>query len=228
MGSWTNAGSRMPFRGTARGTTRIGIICGCTLETACRQLASWRRRSAPAGQWPVSVNVDSQQLAEPGFVAKVEKILADNGLAPSSLILEVTETAMLADTEESATALAKLAGQGIELHIDDFGTGYATLSYLHQVPGHAVKIDRTFVTGMLEDDRHREIVRAIVSLAHNLGMETIAEGVETPLHRDALHELGCDHGQGFHFSRPVGAAALELLIQGGTLGMEETVKAAQA
>ncbi len=119
--------------------------------------------------------------------------------------------------------LRRLRDRGIALHIDDFGTGYATLSYLHRVPGRALKIDASFITEMTADERHHEIVRSIVGLAHKLGLEVVAEGVETPLQLQALSDLGCDHGQGFYFSRPLEPASLEELLAADTPWLEEAI-----
>ncbi len=182
-----------------------------TLERACHQLAEWQRSFDQPG-WTMSVNIDARLLTERGFAAKVDRVLRASGLAPSSLNLEVTETAMMSSSPEAAAMLSRLRDRGIALHIDDFGTGYATLSYLHRVPGRALKIDASFVTDMTGDQRHREIVRSIIGLAHKLDLEVIAEGVETPLHLQALRDLGCDHGQGFYFSRPLDSASLEELL----------------
>ncbi|MCP3960546.1 MAG: EAL domain-containing protein [bacterium] len=166
-------------------------ICDWTLELACRQLVAWRRRF-DRRHWTMSVNVDSQHLTERGFVRRVDEVLRRTGLEPNGLILEITETAMMSTSRQTTAVLQELRDRGIGLHIDDFGTGYATLTYLHQVPARAVKIDASFVTEMLVDERHREIVRGISSLAHNLGLEVIAEGIETPPHVRALRDLGCD------------------------------------
>ncbi len=187
-------------------------IAEWTLERACRRLAGWRQRWPRAAGWTMSVNIDSGRLGEPALAAKVDRILGAAGLPPELLILELTETAMMSSSRGSTAMLCRLARRGVALHIDDFGTGYASLSYLHRVPGRAVKIDASFVTEMTADERHREIVRSIVGLAHNLGLEVIAEGVETPLHHQALRALGCDLGQGFYFSRPLDPASLEPLL----------------
>ncbi len=193
-----------------------------TLERACRQLADWQLRfGQPA--WTMSVNIDARLLTERTFAARVDRVLRTSGLSPSSLNLEVTETAMMSSSAESSAMLGRLRDRGIALHIDDFGTGYATLSYLHRVPGQALKIDASFITGMTCDQRHHEIVRSIVGLAHKLGLQVIAEGVETPLHLRALRDLGCEHGQGFYFSRPLDPASLEELLAAETPWIEEAV-----
>ena len=186
-------------------------ICQWTLDNACRQLALWRQRF-PFEPWTMSVNIDSRHLVEPGFVDRIDRILSRERITPSCLSLEITESAMLTSSHLATAVLHRLKDRGIQLHIDDFGTGYATLSYLHRIPGQAVKIDASFITRMLHDDRHLEIVRSIIGLAHNLDLEVVAEGVETPPQLRRLRKLGCDHGQGFYFSRPLEPESLEVLL----------------
>ncbi len=199
------------FIALAEGLGLLPAISEWTLEHACHQLAEWHRRfQEPA--WTMSVNVDSRHLAAGGFADKIERVLQASGLEPGHLILEVTETAMLSSSPESSAVLRRLRDRGIALHIDDFGTGYATLSYLHRLPGRAIKIDASFIAGMTVDERHHEIVRSIVGLAHKLGLEVVGEGVETPLQQQVLQDLGCEFAQGFYFSRPLEPASLEELL----------------
>lgn len=210
------------FLATADAVGLMPAITQWTLEHACRQLVDWQQRFGRP-DWTMSVNIDSRLLTEHGFANRVDRVLRTSGLAPSSLNLEVTETAMMSSSPESGALLGRLRDRGIALHIDDFGTGYATLSYLHRVPGRALKIDASFITDMTGDQRHHEIVRSIIGLAHKLGLEVIAEGVETPLHLQALRDLGCDHGQGFYFSRPLDPASLEELLAADVPWIEEAV-----
>lgn len=191
-----------------------------TLERACYQLAGWRRRY-PQQSWTMSVNVDSQHLTEPGFLDQIDRVLRQSGLGPERLILELTETAVVAGCEQTTEVLQQLRERGVELHVDDFGTGYSTLSYLHQIPAQTLKVDASFVTRMAHDERHLKIVDGIVRLAHDLGFAVTAEGVETQPQWTALRRLGCDHGQGFYFSRPVDPDSLETLIDSGILGLYE-------
>ena len=169
----------------------------------------------------MSVNIDFQRLTDPAFLEQIDRTLRRSSLAPADLRLEVTETAVTSTSPRATATLHELTRRGIALHIDDFGTGYATLSYLHRVPSRAVKIDASFVTAMLDDDRHREIVCSIVGLAHKLDLEVIAEGIETPPHLEALSELGCDHAQGFYFSRPLDPESLAELLADETLWIED-------
>ncbi len=202
------------FLSLARTLGLMPELCAWTLDQACQQLAKWHRLF-PKERWTISVNIDSQHLSEPGFVSRVDSFLQRSGLTADSLNLEITESAMMGSDEQSTAVLNQLRDRGVDLHIDDFGTGYATLSYLYRVPGRAVKIDASFITGMLNDSRHLAIVRSIVDLAHNLGFEVIAEGIETPPQLQALREMGCDRGQGFYFSRPLDPDSLEILLAAG-------------
>ena len=211
------------FIGLAEGLGLLPAISEWTLEHACHQLAEWHQRFQPKPAWTMSINIDSRHLAAVGFADKIERVLCASSLEPSCLILEVTETAMMSSSPESSAVLRRLRDRGIALHIDDFGTGYATLSYLHRLPGRALKIDASFITGMTFDERHQEIVRSTIGLAHKLGLQVVAEGVETPLQRQALRELGCDFAQGFYFSRPLEPAALEELLRAEPSGTEEIV-----
>jgi predicted signal transduction protein with EAL and GGDEF domain len=168
-----------------------------------------------AAEWGicVSVNVSARQLADPGFPDAVEQALRGSGARPEHLRLEVTESAMTVDPEDARRTLAALrSGLGVTAHLDDFGTGASSLRFLHRFPGDGLKIDRGLVIDMLTDPGSHEIVKAIVGLAHNLGMEVVAEGVETAEHLERLQVLGCELSQGFHLHAPLTAeAAADLL-----------------
>jgi EAL domain-containing protein (putative c-di-GMP-specific phosphodiesterase class I) len=157
--------------------------------------------------------VSARQLADPGFARSVEDARARSGAAPEHLRLEVTETAMTLDPEGARRTLIDLRNRlGVTAHLDDFGTGASSLRFLHRFPGDALKVDRGLVIDMLTDPGSHEIVKAIVGLAHNLGMEVVGEGVETAAHLEKLQVLGCELAQGFHLAAPLTAeAAAELL-----------------
>jgi EAL domain-containing protein (putative c-di-GMP-specific phosphodiesterase class I) len=162
----------------------------------------------------VSVNVSARQLADPGFPAAVEAALAATGARPEHLRLEVTEAAMTQDPEGARRTLTDLRARlGVTAHLDDFGTGASSLRFLHRFPGDALKIDRGLVIDMLTDPGSHEIVKAIVGLAHNLGMEVVGEGVETAAHLEKLQVLGCELAQGFHLSAPLSADDAADLLQ---------------
>ena len=128
--------------------------------------------------------------------------LGETGIDADSLWLEITETALMADTNAAGRALRDLRGLGLHLSVDDFGTGYSSLTYLKRFPVEAIKVDRSFVTGLGLEADDTSIVEAVVRLGHSLGLSVVAEGVETPLQLNRLRELGCDKGQGYLFGRP--------------------------
>jgi diguanylate cyclase (GGDEF)-like protein/PAS domain S-box-containing protein len=187
------------------------------LETACRTLAEWR--TLPGGEGlTVGVNVSHRQLSEPSFPAELEEVLAATGLDPRALRLEVREHDISRDTEATRrTLLHVLRTLGVRWQIDDFGTGASSLRLLHRFPGDAVKIFGPLVSGMGHDGGSFEIVKAIVELAHNLGLEVIAEGVETAGQLEHLRVLGCEFAQGFHVSAPLAARDARALLAQGAL-----------
>jgi diguanylate cyclase (GGDEF)-like protein/PAS domain S-box-containing protein len=187
------------------------------LDEACRQLAEWGRRYPGARPLRVCVNLSVRQFSQPNLVEQVERRLRAHGVDARSLKLEITESVIMNDPELATEVLARLRALGVQIGIDDFGTGYSSLNYLRRLPVDTLKIDRTFVERMHADTRDREIIQAIVRLAHNLSMDVVAEGVETHDQRDELRTLGCEHGQGFYFSQAVAgpdAAALLSASQG--------------
>jgi diguanylate cyclase (GGDEF)-like protein/PAS domain S-box-containing protein len=177
------------------------------IETGCRQLAEWDQSFEPARQLSVSINLSARQFNDPKLDANVAAILRDTGLEPSRLHLEVTES-MVADDPDSAHRILKsLSDMGVGLEVDDFGTGYSCLGQLHQLPFDTLKIDRSFVNALGNENQpeqdSRKIVESIVRLSSSLGIDVIAEGIETEGHWAQLAALGCDYGQGFHFARPL-------------------------
>jgi EAL domain-containing protein (putative c-di-GMP-specific phosphodiesterase class I) len=187
------------------------------LEMACRQLAEWER-ALPVGRVPrLSVNLSARQLTQPELAQDVRNILDATGVKPEHLCLEITETVLMQDTPQVSAVVNELRDLGLRLAIDDFGTGYSSLSYLRRLPVSAVKIDRSFTVGLGVDDEGATIVASVISLAHALGMEIIAEGVETNDHVEALLALGCDQAQGYYFSRPVSPEVALDLIRAGAI-----------
>ena len=175
------------------------------LDEACRQLAGWR---ASLPELVVSINVSARQLLDPAFIGLVERALADNGLAPGRLELELTERVLIGDGAQVRVALGRLRELGVSLSLDDFGTGYSSLSYLTQFQINTLKIDRAFVTDMVDSPRSNALVATIIAMGHSLGLQLVAEGVETAAQARALEAMGCHYLQGYHISRPVGAATL--------------------
>jgi diguanylate cyclase (GGDEF)-like protein/PAS domain S-box-containing protein len=184
------------------------------LEEACRQSAHW---SALFGPVPVHVNVSARQVADPNLVTSVSHVLRSTGADPACLVLELTESSLLERVHSPGDALSRLKALGVSLILDDFGTGYSSLSYLQHFPLSGLKIDRSFVAGLGGSNGHGAIVDAILRMAHALGLEVVAEGLETEEHLDALRRLGCALGQGYLFSRPVKAAAASALLETGRL-----------
>jgi len=178
------------------------------LAESCREAARWQTETGPMAPY-VSVNVSPVQLPEQGFVDEVVAILAETGLAPDRLQLEITEQAVLGDEAASMDALSALRAAGVRLALDDFGTGYSSLAWLRRLPVHALKIDGSFIDGLRHDRPDpvdESIVGSLVAMAHALGLEVTAEWVETGRQADRLERLGCDLGQGRWFgdARPAG------------------------
>jgi diguanylate cyclase (GGDEF)-like protein/PAS domain S-box-containing protein len=187
------------------------------LQDACAQLAKWRATPRGAGL-TVGVNVSARQLGEPDFIPTLQETLRATRLDPRALRLEVKEHDLSRGRGDDAVrrVLERVAGDlGVRTHIDDFGTGASPLRMLHAFPGDAIKVSRALVVGMGRDAGAFEIVRAIVGLAHNLGLEVIAEGVETREQLDYLKVLGCEFAQGFHVSAPLPAAEAQALLETG-------------
>jgi len=160
----------------------------------------------------VSVNLSGKQLEQPDLIGQVERILEETRLNPRSLKLEITESVVMENAEAAVSMLKELKALGVQLSIDDFGTGYSSLSYLHRFPIDTLKIDRSFVSQMSMSDENAELVRTIKTLAGNMGMEVVAEGVETLDQLKQLAALDCEYGQGYLFSKPVDAGAAGALI----------------
>lgn len=168
----------------------------------------------------MSVNLSGKQLSQSDLIDEVEEVLSESGIDPWQLKLEITETVVMENAELAAITLARLRGLGVRLSIDDFGTGYSSLSYLNRFPVDTLKIDRSFIARMSEGDENLEIVKTIVTLAGNLGMQVIAEGVETPDQLDQLRLLKCQYAQGYLFSKPLAATDADMFILNGREGQQ--------
>jgi diguanylate cyclase (GGDEF)-like protein len=173
------------------------------LREACRQLSEWQTRGLISPTHHISVNLSGKQFAQAGLAASVAEALSDARLDPRCLRLEITESVVMANAEAACATLGRLRTLGLGVSIDDFGTGYSSLSYLHRFPVDTLKVDRSFIGRMGEGDENGEIVRTIITLARNLGMQVVAEGVETARQSDLLRGLGCEYAQGYFFSRPL-------------------------
>jgi len=205
----------IPF---AEETGQILPIDRWVLLQACCQTRQWQLEHPSARPLEISVNLSTRQLEDDRVVDLVRLALEVSGLAPECLVLEVTESFLLRDEVAGARRLRALRELGVRLAIDDFGTGYSSLSYLRSLPVDVLKIDRSFVGGLGTLEEDSSLVRAILSLANSLGLATVAEGVETEVQRATLVELGCAHGQGWHFSK-----AVDVTAAGAMLGRAQPV-----
>jgi EAL domain-containing protein (putative c-di-GMP-specific phosphodiesterase class I) len=179
------------------------------LREACRQAAAWHRRGLLL---TMSVNVSMRQIETDSFLDHVEDALDCTGLDPGALILEVTETMLMRDTDATVRRLKLLKDLGVRIAIDDFGTGYSSLAYLRRFPVDALKIDRSFVSGMADSTESSALIHTLVQLGRTLGLETLAEGIEEGWQLENLQREHCDLGQGFLFARPLEPGAVEELI----------------
>lgn len=203
--------SPLDFIPMAEETGIIIQIGRWVLEEACRQMSRWQNLSLRDEPLQISVNLSCKQFLQPDLLEQIQKILRETGLDPRGLKLEITETVVMENIEMATRTLEQLQALGVELSIDDFGTGYSSLSYLQRFPVNTLKIDRSFVSRITESDGTAEIVRTIMHLGQQLGMDVIAEGVETEQQSAQLKALGCEFGQGYYFSRPMDRSAAEAL-----------------
>ncbi|KPQ40656.1 MAG: EAL domain-containing protein [Phormidium sp.] len=200
------------FIPAAEETGLIVPIGEWVLRQSCTHLRRWQCQYNHAKNLTVSVNISVKQFAQIDLLNRIDDILKDSQLDGRFLKLEITESTIVGNYEVAKAILEQLKNRKIQLSIDDFGTGYSSLSHLHRLPVDILKIDRSFVDPIDEDNDEREIVQAIVTLAHSLNMKVIAEGVETAVHVEQLRNLGCEYGQGYYFSRPLTAQAATTLL----------------
>jgi len=194
----------------AEGSGQMRAMTSLVLDRVLAQIATWRETGVDIA---VAVNLSVRSLIDVDFASELHALCRAHGVRPNKLLLEITETQMMADPARTIRMLERLATLGIQLSVDDFGTGYSSLSYLQRLPVHEIKVDRSFVLGMTADDANTKIVRSIVDLGHNLGLRVVAEGVEDRITWEALAALGCDIAQGFYLSRPLPGAQLTSWLQ---------------
>jgi EAL domain-containing protein (putative c-di-GMP-specific phosphodiesterase class I) len=204
--------SPIEFIPLAEETGLISLIDWWVLHEACTQLSVWQKAFAANTPLTMSVNLSGLQLAQLGLLERLDKILRDTDVEGRTLKLEITESGLLKNATSGAVMLKQLKTLGVQLSIDDFGTGYSSLARLHQLPIDTLKIDRSFVSQMVNDSESLEIVRAIMTLAHTLEMDVIAEGVETAEQLTQLRTLQCEYGQGYLFSKPVDSNTAEKFL----------------
>jgi diguanylate cyclase (GGDEF)-like protein len=205
------------FIATAEETGLIVPIGWWVLGESCRQMRAWHDRFPEHGCLSISVNLSARLFRLAGLHERVVEIVASSGLSASSLKLEITESALMDYAEASVLTLRQLKQSGIQVQIDDFGTGYSSLNYLQRFEIDALKIDRSFVSQLGVSGENSEIARTIITLARNLGMKVVAEGIETDLQLGQLKTLGCDWGQGYLLSLPLKPFEVEELLQSGEL-----------
>ncbi len=182
------------------------------LNEACRQMVQWQQQFVSDPPLTISVNLSGRQLVQPDLPEIVSHALRESGLNPASLKLEITESSLVENTDTAAETLKALRALGIQLQMDDFGTGYSSLNYLHRFPINSLKIDRSFISGMHQDNDNAAIVETIITLAHTLGLYVVAEGVETEEQLNHLKPLRCEYGQGYLFARPLPRDMAEALV----------------
>ena len=200
------------FIPTAEETGLIVPIGDWVLREACRQNKAWQDAGLPP--MAVSVNVSARQFRERDLVSRVASALKDSGLEARYLELELTESLIMQDVELAVATMKDLQGLGIQLSIDDFGTGYSSLSALKTFPVTRLKIDKSFIDGILADENDKAVAGAVISLGQTLNLRVIAEGVETDAQAAFLRNINCDEMQGYLFSKPLPAQEIEELLRG--------------
>jgi diguanylate cyclase (GGDEF)-like protein len=199
------------FVGLSEETGLIVPLGRWVLHEACRQTRQWQLAS-PGTPLAISVNISARQLQQPGLVEEIAAVLRDTRLNPSTLRLEITETVVMHDAPATLAKLEALKALGVQLAIDDFGTGYSSLGYLKRFPVDTLKIDRSFVKGIGGNVEDSAIVRAVITVAKSLNLSVTAEGIETAEQLEQLRTLGCDHGQGYFFAKPLTSDRVPALL----------------
>ncbi|GAA0992474.1 hypothetical protein GCM10009555_081590 [Acrocarpospora macrocephala] len=219
---WCRGGTFVPpeqFLDAAEETGLIVPLSEWILTEACGEVATWRASSWDIG---LALNLSKRQITAPGFVETISAALADSGLPPSALTLEVIEEMLVEDAGDTVEKLSELRELGVRLAIDDFGTGYASLAFLRQLPVDMIKIDPSFVSGLGLDETLTLLTRTIVRLGHDLGLTVVAEGIERPEQLELLREMGCSRGQGYLVARPMGAQGVDSLMRTNLTSLQNT------
>lgn len=202
----------MEFIPVAEETGQIVSLGHFILRRACTKLAELQRRYPGVEALTMNVNISGAQFARPEFADEVREVIETTGIRPGSLKLELTESVIMADARKAVDSIRVLRDLGVHVVIDDFGTGYSSLSYLQRFPVSCLKVDRSFVLTMADTKGNREIVKTIIKMAHSLGLEVVAEGVEQAEQLEILAGLSCESGQGFLFSKPLNEQDLDVLL----------------
>jgi predicted signal transduction protein with EAL and GGDEF domain len=211
----------LEFIPVAEETGLIVPIGSWVLREACSQMRGWQLLFPSEPALTIAVNFSAKQFIQPNLVEQVKQVLGETHLDPGSLKIEFTESVAMQDAERTTRILSELKALGLGTSIDDFGTGYSSLSYLIRLPLDILKLDRSFVSRMDKNKESRQIVHTIISLADNLGMDVVAEGIETVEQADELKLLGCQYAQGYFFSKPINKGSVEALLKSGMLGTDK-------
>jgi predicted signal transduction protein with EAL and GGDEF domain len=208
------------FIPVAEDTGLIVPIGSWVLREACKQTRAWQLQFPSEPALTIAVNFSAKQFIQPNLVDGVNRIVRESGLDPKSLRIEFTESVAMQDAERTAQILNELKALGFCTSLDDFGTGYSSLSYLTRLPLDILKLDRSFVSEMDKNNESRQIVHTIISLAHNLGKEVVAEGIETLEQANEIKSLGCQFAQGYFFSKPISHASMEAILKSASRGAD--------
>jgi EAL domain-containing protein (putative c-di-GMP-specific phosphodiesterase class I) len=201
------------FIAMAEETGLIVPIGNQVIEKVCQQYRMWQAAELPVGDLKININISSRQFSSKDFLDKLVAATSAESLASDFIVLEITETALIENVDFANENLSRLRSAGIQIYMDDFGTGYSSLSYLHRFQIDGLKIDRSFVTNMYRQHENMEIIKTIVSLAHNLKMKITAEGIETDEQLLGLGSLHCEFGQGFYLSEPMPASQVSAALE---------------
>ena len=200
------------FIATAEDTGIIVPLGLWVLREACLTVHAWNRQFGSGRKLSMSINISPRQFAQRDLVRDIENVLFETGVDPTTIKLEITESGTMGDSERAVRVLSQLKSLGVQLSLDDFGTGYSSLSYLHKFPLDVLKIDRSFVAGLIDNRESQQVVKTIMSLAEGMGMGVVAEGIECEDQARQLNEMGCEFGQGYLFAKPMsGPEAIRLL-----------------
>src|SRR3984957_8023078 len=211
----------LEFIPVAEETGLIVPIGSWVLREACSQMRAWQLLFPSEPALTIAVNFPAKQFIQPNLVEQVKQVLVETQLDPGSLKIEFTESVAMQDAERTTRILSELKTLGLDTSIDDFGTGYSSLSYLIRLPLDILKLDRSFVSRMDKNKESRQIVHTILSLADNLGMDVVAEGIETVEQADELKSLGCQYAQGYFFSKPINQGSVEALLNSAMRGTDK-------
>jgi EAL domain-containing protein (putative c-di-GMP-specific phosphodiesterase class I) len=180
---------------------------------ACRQMKLWQKKFPECQNLFININISGKQLVHPNFIHLLETVINDTGLKPEKICLEITETVLIENQNHAKYIFKSLHEMGFEIQIDDFGTGYSSLAYLQDYPVDTIKIDRSFIHSMGKEEKGGQLVQAMITMAHHMSMEVIAEGIETDKQLQDLKSMSCQFGQGYYLSHPLPSREIDLLIR---------------